>query len=201
VDDWQQFGRFVQLVSVLSAQEINLSQLGRDIGVTPQTSKRWLDVLKATFQWHEVPAHHGNTVKRISGKPKGYFSDTGFACHLNRLSSPRALEGHPLTGALFETAVVAEIRKLMTPLSRKAHLYHWRAHSGSEVDILLERDGVLYPIEVKLNSRPSRKHAAGIRSLRACYPRQSIAPGLVVAPVDAVEQLTDQDYAIPWDLA
>jgi len=200
VSDWQQFGRFVQLVAALTAQEINFSQLGREIGMTPQTSKRWLSALTATFQWYEVPAYHGNTIKRISSKPKGYFADTGFACHLNRLSSPRALEGHPMIGALFETAVASEIRKLMVPLARKAQIHHWRAHSGSEVDLLLERDGVLYPLEVKLNSRPSRNDTRGFHSLRQHYAQQDIAPGLVIAPVKKVEQLTERDYVIPWDL-
>ena len=85
-------------------------------------------------------------------------------------------------------------------MSRKAQRYHWRAHSGSEVDILLKRDGVLYPLEVKLSSRPSRKDARGLQSLRDHYPDQHIAPGLIIAPVEKFEQLTEQDYAVPWDL-
>jgi uncharacterized protein len=200
IDDWQQFGRFVQLAAALSAQEINYSQIGREIGTTPQTARRWLSVLKATFQWFEIPAWHGNTIKRISSKPKGYFSDTGMACHLARITSHDALGGHPMTGALFETAVISEIRKLMTPLSRKAALYHWRIHSGSEVDLILERDGILYPIEVKLTSRPTRKDARGIRALRENYPDKTLAPGLVIAPTERLEQLNDTDYAMPWNL-
>ncbi len=200
VDDWQQFGRFVQLSAALTAQETNFSQLGREVGVTPQTARRWLAVLDATFQWFEVPAYHGNTIKRISSKPKGYFADTGLACHLARITSPDALGGNPMVGALFETSIVSEIRKLLTPLSRKATLYHWRVHSGSEVDLILERDGVLYPLEVKLASRPSRKDARGIRSLREHYPNQDIAPGLIIAPVDSFEQVAEHDYAAPWDI-
>ncbi len=201
VADWQQFGRFAQLAAALTAQEVNHSQLGRDIGITPQSAKRWLAVLKATFQWHEIPAFHGNSIKRLSTKPKGYFADTGLACHLSRITSPRALGGHPMAGALFETAVAAELRKLMAPLSAKASLYHWRAHSGSEVDFLLERDGMLYPIEVKLGSRPARKDTSGIQALRDCYPGHAIAPGLVIAPAEQFEPITGQDCAAPWDMA
>lgn len=199
-DDWQQFGRFVQLTAALTAQEINHSQIGREIGVTPQTARRWLAVLKATFQWFEIPAWHGNTVKRISSKPKGFIADTGLACHLSRITSSDALGGHPLTGALFETAVISEIRKLMAPLSRKAACYHWRIHSGSEVDLILERDGMLYPIEIKLNSRPSRKDTRGIRAFRDTYPELAIAPGLVIAPSEQPEQISEEEIAMPWDL-
>jgi predicted AAA+ superfamily ATPase len=201
VEDWQQFGRFVQLTSALTAQEVNHSQLGRDIGITPQSAKRWLAVLKATFQWHEVPAFHGNAIKRISTKPKGYLADTGLACHLARITSPQALGGHPMLGALFETFVAAELRKHMAVLPGRTNLYHWRAHSGCEVDFLLERDGVFYPIEVKLGSRPARKDATGFHALRECYPQHKIAQGLVIAPVERFEWLTERDGAAPWDLA
>lgn len=168
--------------------------------MTPQTSKRWLSVLNATFQWHEIPGYHGNTIKRISSKPKGYFADTGLACHLNGISSYRTLEGHPLLGAMFESAVMAEIRKLIANLGQKPQLYHWRIHSGSEVDLLLERDNTIYPIEIKLNSRPKPKDARGFKSLRETYSNAKIAPGLILAPAEALEQITDDDYVVPWDL-
>ena len=105
-----------------------------------------------------------------------------------------------MTGSLFETAVASEIRKLMSPLSRKAIIYHWRVHSGGKVDFLLERDGVFYPLEVKLKSRPTRKDARGFQALREHYPQQKIAPGLVISPSEKFEQLTEQDYIAPWDL-
>lgn len=199
VSDWQQFGRFVQLAAALTAQEINHSQLGRELSITPQTAQRWLATLRATFQWFEAPAYHGNTIKRISSKPKGYLADTGLACSLQTIATPQALSGHPMAGALFESAVVGEIRKLAATLATPPNLYHWRSHGGSEVDLLLERDGTFFPIEVKLTSRPSRQDARGIEAFRATYPRLKIAPGLVVAPVERLERLSEAAYALPWD--
>ena len=70
VGDWQLFGRFTRLAAALTAQEINHSQFGRELGVTPQTANRWISTLRATFQWHETPAYHGNAIKRISSKPQ-----------------------------------------------------------------------------------------------------------------------------------
>ncbi len=203
VEDWQLFGRFVQLVAAMSACEINYSQLGRDVGITPQTARRWLGLLRATFQWYEVPAYSGNPVKRISGKPKGYFSDSGLACHLQQISSPVALGGHPQTGRLFEAAVMAEIRKMCTLESVAPALYHWRTHGGAEVDILLERDNCFYPLEVKLGTRPSRKDTRGFAAFRNTYPSLRMAPGLVVVPGFAGEnhsllKISDQDYALCW---
>lgn len=200
ISDWQLFGRFLQLTAALTAQEINRSQLGRELGVTPQTARRWLDILKATFQWFEVPAYAASTIKRVSSKPKGYIADTGLACHAQAISTPTAIGGHPLRGALFETAVVAEIRKQCGTLATRPNLYHWRTNGGAEVDLLLERDGVFYPIEIKSKSNPGRGDTTGIAAFRKTYPTLQIEKGLVLAPTQTVLQISHNDYAIPWDL-
>lgn len=199
VSDWQQFGRFVQLTAALTAQEVNRSQLGRELGITPQTAQRWLAMLRATFQWFEAPAYHGNAIKRISAKSKGYMTDTGLACTLQSISSPQTLSGHPLAGALFESAVAGEIRKLAGTLATPPNLYHWRTYAGGEVDLVLERDGVFYPIEIKLTSHPSRKDTRGIEAFRSTYPKLNIATGLVIAPVEHIERLSERVYTLPWD--
>lgn len=191
-------GKFTQLVSALTAQEVNYSHLGRDIDITPQTAKRWLNILQATFQWFEIPAYAGNTIKRISNKPKGYIADTGLACTLNMISSHTALGGHPMTGALFETAVLSEIRKLsdiLPPLG----MYHWRSHGASEVDLILEQNGMLYPIEVKLTSNPTSKDTRGITAFRKTYPTLKIAPGLIICPCEKFIKISENNYAIGWD--
>jgi len=199
IDDWQVFGRFVQLAAALTAQEINYTHLGRDIGITPQTAKRWLAVLKATFQWFEIPAWHTNTIKKISLKQKGFLADSGLVCHLSMISSPKAIGGHPMLGAIFETAVFAEIRKQMNAIAGKARIYHWRMHSGSEIDFLLERDGIIYPIEVKSKARPSGKDATAFKKFAQLFPEQKTAPGLVIAPAENCERLNEIGYVLPWD--
>jgi uncharacterized protein len=200
VSDLQLFGRFLQLVSAITAQEINYSQLGRELGLTPQTAQRWLDILKATFQWFEIPAYSGNLIKRVSKKPKGYIADTGLISSTQAISTPRAIGGHPLWGAIFETAVATELRKQMAVLSPKPNFYHWRAYSGAEVDILLEYNGIFHPIEIKAKTNPSRRDTTGITAFRRKYPHLNIARGAVISPCAAIVQLSENDYALPWDL-
>lgn len=199
VSEWQTFSRFIRLTAALTAQEINYSQLGREIGIAPQTARRWLDMLKATFQWFDVPAFSGNNIKRVSSKPKGFVADTGFACAAQLISSPTALAGHPMLGALFETAVFAEIRKQSALMSPQPQLYHWRSAGGAEVDLLLERDGKLFPVEVKVKSQPSRRDVRGIKALRDSYPALDVQPGLIVAPTQKFLKLSDYDHAMPWN--
>jgi hypothetical protein len=199
VSDWQQFGKFVQLASALTAQEVNYSQLGREIGINYQTAQKWLSVLKSTFQWFEASAYSGNSIKKISGKPKGYISDTGLACALNQISSYKAIGGNPLFGALFETAVVSQIRKLSYAMPTPPQIYHWRSHGGAEVDLLLERDGIIYPIEIKAKSNPTVGDVTGITAFRKAYPKLRIADGLVICSCERFLKISESDYALPWD--
>jgi predicted AAA+ superfamily ATPase len=200
VSDLAQFGRFVRLVAALTAQEINYSELGRDIGITPQTAKRWLTTLLQTFEWFEVPAYSNNPVKRISGKAKGYFADIGQVCYSQMLSSPEAISAHPLWGALFENAVVSELRKQANLISTPPQFYHWRLQSGAEVDLLLERDGKIYPIEIKAKSRPVASDARNINTFRKLYPHLNVQKGLIIAPCENQYPVTENDWVIPWDI-
>lgn len=200
ISDLHIFSRFVQLVAHLTAQEINHSQLGRELGVTPQTAKRWLNVLLSTYQWLEIPAYSGNGLKRLSGKGKGYFMDTGLACNLMHVTAPQVLAGHPQLGALFESFVVVDIVKQLSIMPNPPAIYHWRAHSGAEVDLILEIDNHFLPIEIKCKSNPSPNDIRGIKAFRANYPHLKQLPGLVIAPVNMVMPLGNNCFAVPYDI-
>jgi len=200
VSDLQEFSRFVQLLANLTAQEIHFTQLGREIGISPQTARRWLNVLKSTYQWIELPAYSGNTLKRVTSKNKGYFIDSGMACHLMHISSPLTLLGHPKLGALFETYIVNDVLRQLAPLSSNPAVYHWRSHGGAEVDLLIEMDNVYYPIEIKCKTRPSRGDVRGIQAFRETYPDAVLAPGLLISAIDKILPLGSDCFAIPYDL-
>ena len=199
VRDESQLATFVALCAALTAQEVNYSQLGRDIGLSSPAAKRWIGVLRGTYQWLEVPAYAPNHVKRLSGRPKGFLTDTGLACFLLRLSSPRAVQGHPAFGALFETMVVLECWKQIQRQPLVPSLYHYRQHSGAEVDVVVELDGRLYPIEVKASSQARPADARSIRAFREAVG-PAAAPGLVVYAGREVLRLTEDCAAIPFDL-
>ena len=200
ISDLSLFGRFVRLIAALSSQEINYNQLGREIGLTSQTAKRWVNLLEQTFEWFEIPAYSNNSLKKISLKPKGYFADTGQICFSQMISTKDAIGGHPLWGALFESAVVSEVRKQCLLMPTSPQIYHWRAHSGSECDLILERDGKFYPIEIKAKTRPTRNDARGIQAFGKNHPHLNVQKGLVIAPAEESYALTENDIVIPWDI-
>lgn len=200
IPDLHQFTGFIRLAAALTAQEINYQEIGRDLGIANQTAQRWLSLLREIFEWHEIPAFSLNAIKKVSSKPKGYFSDTGQVCFCQAISSPQVIGSVPLWGALFETAVVNEIRKQLLWMTKSSNLYHWRSHGGAECDLIIERDGIYYPIEIKAKTNPSRSDTSGITAFRKTYPQLTIAKGLVICLAEKSFQLSENDYACPWNI-
>ena len=194
------FGRFLGLAGALTAQEVNASQFGRDVGVTPATARKWLDLLVNTHQWLELFAYQGNTIKRLSGKRKGCLRDTGMACHLQRISSPEALLVSPLLGALFETWAINDVMRQGNILAVPPQAYHWRTGGGAEVDLILERDGKLYPIEIKCRTNLSRHDARGLRAFRETYPGAPVMPGLIIYAGSQCYRVDEHTLALPWNV-
>ncbi len=194
------FGRFLGLTGALTSQEVNASQFGREVGVTPATARKWLDLLINTYQWLELFPYQGNTIKRLSGKRKGFLRDTGMACYLQRISSPDALAVSPILGAIFETWVVNEVLRQGMTLSMPPHAYHWRTGGGAEVDLIIERDGRLYPIEVKCKTNLSRHDASGLRAFRETYENARIMTGLVIYAGSECYRIDEHTIALPWNI-
>jgi len=199
VRDETQFSAFLSLCAALTAQECNYNQLGRDIGLSAPAAKRWVSVLRSSYQWLEVPAFSMNTVKRLSSRPKGYLADTGLASYLLRLSSPAAVQGHPAFGALFETLVVTECHKQIQQLSLVPALSHYRQHSGAEVDLIIEKDGALFPIEVKASSQIRPRDARSISIFQETVGDAATA-GLIIYGGTEVVRLNERCVAVPFDL-
>ena len=197
VDDIEKFSQFLALCAALSGQVVNRAKLGREIGIAPATADKWLSVLKATFQWHELPPWRGNAIKRISCKPKGLFADTGILSHLLRLSSPDAILAAPQRGAMFETFVGNEIRKSLFRFAGGIGHYHWRSDSGAEVDNVIEVDGRLHPFVVKCKDHLNAYDMRGIHAFRETYGDRVGQGAIIYAGRDSYK-LDDKTWAIPW---
>lgn len=199
VADLDSFGKFYKLCAALSAEEINYSQMGRELGLSPKTAQSWLVLLKATFQWNEISAYSGNTIKRLSSKPKGYLSDAGMICHALAIPQPESIVTHPKWGHIFETVVVNEIRKQIRLLPAEPALYHWRTSGGAEVDLILEYDGWLHPIEIKAKTHPTKHDAQGLLAFIDTYKNKNIAPGIILSPAETTYALYPNILVVPWD--
>lgn len=198
IGDLSLFSRFVTLVAALTGQELNFSQIGRELGVSPATAHQWLDLLTHSFQYKQVWPFEANTIKRISKKRKGYFSDTGFACYLLRITSAQALAAHPLLGALFESYCVSMIYSLIHSLSAAPAVYHWRTSGGAEVNLVLELDNCLFPIEMKCKSNVKKSDCRGIKQFFETYSHKKIVKGVILYAGHTPYAIDEHIYAIPY---
>ncbi len=194
----QTYGSFIGLLAALTAQEINFNQLGRELGISRKTAMAWTEIAEATFQWTSIPAFSRNPVKKIAGKKKGFFTDTGFICYLQKISAPEVIGSHPMKGRLFETYVFMEILKNLQRLPMVPNLYHFRAYSGAEVDLILEFDGELFPIEIKAKTNPNRKDIRGFAALKNHFPHENFHKGLLICSIPKPTPLSEDCLAIPW---
>ena len=149
VGDLQTFSGFLKLCAGRTAQEINLSALGNDAGVTHNTARAWLSVLETSYIVHRLPAWHANIRKQVVKAPKLHFFDSGMACYLLGIREPGQLCLHPMRGAIFESWVVSEIYKAWVHSGVQPNLFHYREARGPEIDLLVEQGEELAAVEIK----------------------------------------------------
>lgn len=149
------FNRFIKLCAGRAAQLVNASELAKDTGVDVKTIQSWLAVLEASYITYLLPPYHYNFNKRLIKSPKMYFYDTGLLCHLLGINSISSLKQNRLYGAIFENFIVSEIRKNRYNKQQFGSMYFFRDSSGNELDVVIEKDGELLPVEIKSNTDPA----------------------------------------------
>jgi hypothetical protein len=149
VGDLHAFSGFLKLCAGRTAQEINLSALGSDAGVSHNTVRAWLSVLETSYLIHRLPAWHPNIRKQVVKAPKLHFFDSGLACYLLGIREPEQLRLHPLRGAIFESWVISEIYKASVHVGMDPRVFHYRETRGLEIDLLIEQGEGLDAVEIK----------------------------------------------------
>jgi uncharacterized protein len=149
VADLLQFQRFMRMLAARAGQLLNLNALANDLGVAQTTARDWLAVLEASYIVYRLPPYHTNFGKRLVKTPKLYFHDTGLAAYLLGITEARSMGTHPMRGPLFENMLMSEYGKYCRNFGLSNGLFFWRDNTGNEVDLLIERAGELWPVEMK----------------------------------------------------
>ena len=154
--DSLKFLRFLRSVAARTSQQVNYKGIADDAEIDQTTAKNWLHVLEALGIIFLLEPYSNNVLKRTVSTPKLYFYDSGIVCYLTRWSSPEtAMEG-AMSGALLENYTVAEIIKTYQNAGQEPFLYYYRDKDAREIDLILERDGKLFPIEIKKMASPPK---------------------------------------------
>lgn len=155
--DSLKFLRFLRSVAARTSQQVNYKGIADDAEIDQTTAKNWLHVLEALGIIFLLEPYSNNVLKRTVSTPKLYFYDSGIVCYLTRWSSPEtAMEG-AMSGALLENYTVAEIIKTYQNAGQEPFLYYYRDKDAREIELILERDGKLFPIEIKKMASPPKK--------------------------------------------
>jgi predicted AAA+ superfamily ATPase len=152
----------LRALAARSAQLLNLTDLARDLGVAVNTIKSWLSVLEATYQVIVLRPYFAKVGKRLVKSPKVYFADAGTLCYLMGLKDPEHAASGPMSGPIMETSVLSEIVRTLTHRGISPQVFFWRTSSGTEVDIVVEVEGKIVPIEVKHSATPRPAMASSI---------------------------------------
>ncbi|MEI7846735.1 MAG: ATP-binding protein [Chloroflexota bacterium] len=194
--DLTQFQVFLRALAARSAQILNLSELARDVGVAVNTAKDWISILEASFQIFILRPYYVNIGKRLIKAPKVYFVDTGLLCYLVGLRDVSHAAAGPMGGALFENLVVSDLYKTYLHRGEEPALYYWRTVAGSEVDLLIDTQSGLIPIEIKLSETPRQEMAKEIRAFQQDFEERSLS-GYVIYPGNMVLPLGQGVSSLP----
>lgn len=143
------FHKFMQIAAARTGQLINYADMARDIGLSEVTVKSWLNILQASGIIYQLQPYFNNQTKRLIKTPKLYFMDTGLCAFLSGWLTSEVLERGAMSGAMLETYVISEIIKSYLHHGRTPRIYFFRDKEKNEVDLLIEENGMLYPIEIK----------------------------------------------------
>jgi len=191
------FLKFVSSVAVRTGQELNLSDIGKDVGIDNKTVDHWLSLLVTSGLVFLLQPYSGNTIKRIVKRPKLYFMDTGLACYLSLWNNPRVLEQSAMAGAMFETYVVSEIIKQYSNkgIDVRSRLAYYRDSNGKEIDLIILDNGILYPIEIKKAADPGKEALRNFIVLES-LPNE-IGEGAVICLASMIYPLDSKNKIVP----
>ena len=189
IQELETFQRFVRLCAGRTAQLLNLSSLATECGITHNTAKSWISVLEASYLVFLLRPHHANFNKRLVKMPKLYFYDVGLVSWLLGVRTPEQLETHPLRGNIFETFIISELIKSQLNRGERPAFSFWRDSNGNEVDLIVERDNKLMPIEIKSGKTLSRDSFAGLEKWCALAGDMVIMPSLIYGGSEAYQHM------------
>lgn len=189
------FLRFITAVAARCGQILNIAEIARDADINQKQAKNWLGVLETLGLIFYLHPYSNNMLKRLVKTPKLYFYDTGLVCYLTKWSSAETLQSGAMNGAILENYVVAEIRKTYLNCGKDPYMYYYRDKDAREIDIILEHDGVLNPIEIKKSANPGSELIKVFKLLDKSSAKRS--KGAVVCMKPELSAIDRENYIIP----
>ena len=211
VQDLNDFRRFMVAVAARTGQMLNCANIADEIGKDAVTVKNWISILEASGIIYLLEPYTASVLKRAIKTPKVYFRDTGLASYLTRWLTPETLANGAMSGNIFETFVIGEILKSYSNrgIDYRYCVSYYRGRDKkkvkkdgvlyeveSEIDLIIEENGVLYPIEIKLSSKPTADATSAFTILDKIEDKKR-GTGCVICMCPQPGQLRENVWMIP----
>ncbi|MGN1121738.1 MAG: ATP-binding protein, partial [Eubacteriales bacterium] len=189
------FRDFVRAAACRAGQMLNVHDIAQDVGVSDDTAKRWLQVLEKSDVIFFLRPYSNNLLKRTVKTPKMYFFDTGLVAYLTRYSSPEILANGAINGAILENYVVSELLKSYHNNAKECLLWYYRDSNCNEIDMVIESDGMLHPLEIKRSVNPGNELIGAFSHLdKASVPRGN---GAILCMRPKLSAINSQNFIVP----
>ena len=178
-----------KLLALRSAQLLNLNNIANEAGISINTVKKYLNILKISFQVYTLSPFFINAKKRLVKSPKIYFLDTGI---IKSITGKNSIS----EGAMYETWVFSELLKLKEIYSTETEIYFYRTAGGAEVDFVLKNSSNIVAVEVKLKKNPILKDGRNLERFLNEYNEYD-GIGIIIYPGNRIIKLKKNIWAIP----
>ena len=197
------FTKFMTSVAARTGEMLNYANIASEVGVSEPTIKSWISVLERTGIVYILQPYSSSALRRAIKTPKIYFRDTGLACYLTRWLTAEALKNSAVAGNMFETFVVSEILKSYSNEGKdyRFSIFYYRgkdkkAAGENEIDLVIEENGILYPIEIKMTGNPKASMASTNEVLDK-IPDKKRGMGVILCMIDRKTYIRDNLVALP----
>ncbi|MCR5823170.1 MAG: ATP-binding protein [Lachnospiraceae bacterium] len=197
------FLKFLTAVAARTGEMLNYANVAGDVGVSEPTVKKWISILERTGIVYLLQPYNASALSRAIKTPKIYFRDTGLACYLTRWLTADALKNSAVAGNMFETFVVSEVLKSFSNegMDYRFSVYYYRGKDKSstgenEIDLIIEENGTLYPIEIKMTGNP-KASMGGTNTVLDKIPDKKRGMGVILCLIDKKTYLKENLVALP----
>lgn len=180
INDLNEFTRFMTAVASRSGELLNYSNIAQEVGMSVETIRRWMVILQASGIVYLLQPYHHNHLKRAIKTPKLYMLDTGLMAYLTKWLTADTLQRGAKSGQFLETFVVTEMIKSFYNQGIEPPMYYYRDTNQKEIDVIIEQNGVVYPIEIKSTANPDKKMGSAFKTLKDQLPEDEIKVGVGV---------------------
>ncbi len=193
--DKLQFADFIRSAACRAGQMLNIHDIANDVGVSDETAKRWLSVLEKSDIIFYLRPYSNNLLKRTIKTPKMYFFDTGLVAYLTKYSSAEILANGAMNGAILENYVVTEMLKTYHNNAKVCFLWYYRDKDTNEIDMVLESDGALHPLEIKRSVNPNSQIIGAFEILdKGSVPR---GRGAILCMRPELSAINSDNFIVP----